>query len=354
MRRRVNESTQPFLEMPVFQNWDVVARGWYFACTSRELKRGKAKSFSLCGQHVVLFRGNDLGVRALDGFCPHMGTDLGIGTVKGNHIACRFHQWEFDGKGECRSIPCGETVPSTSRLQAYAVSEKYGAIWVFPDERADFPVPDFADLDGDDTIAVDGNAYGRTCHHHVTMINGIDVQHLRSVHGFDIAMDLEVEEQPGDTIEYRLDGVLPDRSIFERIVVRLFGKRYGYSMLYSAGTMGLLSMARGVRLFGRFTLPGLHMIFAYRPVRFGETLVQPIYITKRREGALGWVVQWFLIVLTKRFFLRLRDEDGEIYDNMRFNPASLLDIDEPVRLFIEKVNRLRPSMWSQGERENGE
>ena len=28
MRRHLNRPTQPFEEMPVFQNWDVVAEGW--------------------------------------------------------------------------------------------------------------------------------------------------------------------------------------------------------------------------------------------------------------------------------------------------------------------------------------
>ena len=348
MRRQTNESTQPFLGMPVFQSWDVVARGWYFSCLASSLKHGRAQSMNLCGQHVVLFRGEEGEVRALDGFCPHLGSDLGIGTVKGNHVVCRFHQWEFDGNGTCRRIPCGESAPSTARLQAYAVEEKYGAIWVFPDESAPFPVPDFPDLDGDEPFASPGSAYHRTCHHHVTMINGIDVQHLRSVHGFDIEMELEVVESAGDTIEYRLEGSLPEKTVFQRLIVGLFGKIYGYSMLYSAGTIGLLSMARGARLFGRFPLPGLHMIFAYRPLRFGETRVQPIYITKCRRGAAGWVVNRLLIFLTRCFFLRLRDEDGEIYDNMRFNPVSLLEIDEPVRLFIEKVNNLSPSVWSRG------
>lgn len=347
MRRRTNTGTQPFLEMPVFQNWNVVVKGWYFACPSRSLRRGEARSMNLCGQHVVLFRGEDGEVRALDGFCPPMGTDLGIGTVKGDRIVCRFHQWEFDGGGQCRRIPCGETVPSTARVQAYAVEEKYGSIWVFPDESADFPVPSFPDLDGDETVASHGSSYRRTCHHHVTMINGIDVQHLGSVHGFDLEMDLEVLERSRETIEFRLDGTLPEKTLLDRLMVRLFGNLYGYSMLYSAGTMGLLSMARGVRLFGRFPLPGLHMIFAYRPVRFGETVVQPIYVTRYRRGPDGKLIQWFLIFLTKCFFLRLRDEDGEIYDNMRFNPVSLLEIDQPVRLFIEKINQLSPSVWSR-------
>jgi hypothetical protein len=117
-------------------------------------------------------------------------------------------------------------------------------------------------------------------------------------------------------------------------------------MRYSAGTVGLLTILKQVRLFGRIPLPALHMVFAYRPLRFGETLVQPIYVTGKRRGVKGWLTDQLLLGLTRRAFYLLRDEDGKVYDNMRFNPVSLLRIDRPVQEFIEAVDRLVPSRWS--------
>jgi phenylpropionate dioxygenase-like ring-hydroxylating dioxygenase large terminal subunit len=75
----------------IFNNPDVVAKGWYFGCLSREVPMGKAKSIDLCNQRIVLFRGEDGAIRALDAYCPHLGTDLGIGRVEGNKIRCFFH-----------------------------------------------------------------------------------------------------------------------------------------------------------------------------------------------------------------------------------------------------------------------
>src|ERR1044071_4167565 len=86
MRRSRNARTQPFRPMPVFNNWDVVAKAWYVAMRSADLKTGQARSMDVCGQWIVLYRGEDGRVRALDGYCPHMGTDLGIGTVVGDRI----------------------------------------------------------------------------------------------------------------------------------------------------------------------------------------------------------------------------------------------------------------------------
>lgn len=45
----------------------------------------------------------------------------------------------------------------------------------------------------------------------------------------------------------------------------------------------------------------------------------------------------------------LRDEDGKIYDNIRFNPQVILTIDQPLVQYIQYVNQLEPSQWSQDE-----
>lgn len=352
MRRGQNANTQPFLEMPVFQNWEVVARAWYFACRSKDVRVGKAIGVDLCGQHLVLFRGADGRVRALDGFCPHLGTDLGIGSVKGNRIACFFHHWEFDGDGVCRNVPCGESAPPGACLQSYAIEEIYDGIWVFPDREPDFPMPAYDELDGLPLTVSYGKRYERSCHHHVTMINGIDPQHLRTVHDFDIDMEMDVHEDDGSgLIDYALVGHLPNGSFRERLLVRLVGDEYGYSMRYSAGTIGLLTMLQRVRLFGRFSLPALYMIFAYRPISFGRTLVQPIYLTRKWRGLWGRLIERTLLLMVKRLFYSLRSEDGMVYDNMRFNPAALLPMDRPIALFIKAINGLTPSVWSQSESE---
>ncbi len=45
----------------------------------------------------------------------------------------------------------------------------------------------------------------------------------------------------------------------------------------------------------------------------------------------------------------LRDEDGKVYDNMRFNSERLLPIDAPVVRYIAHVNKLPASVWSRRE-----
>ena len=72
----LNATTQPHTGLPVFGNWDIVAKGWYIACRSDQLPRGGLEAVEIRQQRLVVFRAEDGVTHALDAFCPHMGTDL--------------------------------------------------------------------------------------------------------------------------------------------------------------------------------------------------------------------------------------------------------------------------------------
>lgn len=342
-----NQNTQPTLSMPVFNNRSVVPEGWFFVCSSSDLKKEKAQGFQICGQELVLFRGQDNKVRALDAYCPHMGTHLGVGKVVGNEIRCFFHHWRFNENGKCTDIPCQKQIPEKAQLKAYAVLEKYDCIWIHPNSEITKKLADFPELKNCDLMTVLGKSYMRSCHHHVTMINGIDPQHLKTVHNLNIEMDLEIsEENDGRQIDISLSGNIPNTTWKEKITYWLLGPRYGYSMRYDHANNGLLTLMKDVVLFGTGPrLPTLHMIFAYRPVSATQTLVQPIYVTKKRSGLIGYWINRALIFLTKRAFFALQGEDGMVYENMRFFPKNLLSIDRPVAQYIQYVNKLPISPW---------
>lgn len=330
-------------QQSIFNNWQIIAKGWYIACPEHEIRQGQAKSLELCGQRIVVFRGRDGQVRALDAFCPHLGTDLGIGRVEGNWLRCVFHQWAFDGDGQCQHIPCQVEIPAWATLSAYATAEKYGFIWVYPEATAPESVPEFDELVGKAVITLPETAFERTCHHHICMMNGIDVQHLKTVHHLDIQMALSIHQHvSGTQIDFTLTGQLPQTTWRERLGRRLLGSRYEYSMRYAGGCIGLLTMMKQVKL-----LPPLHLIYAYTPVAVGRTRIQPIYVTEKRRGVIGLLISYCLLFLTRLLYFMLRDEDGQIYDNIQFRPNLLLPIDAPLAKYMAYVNRLAPSRWSQ-------
>jgi len=328
--------------MQSFNNWNIINKGWYIASPSQELSQGKAKSVEVCGQKIVIFRGEDGKVRALDAYCPHLGTDLGIGKVEGNLIRCAFHHWAFDETGFCQDIPCQSEIPSQAKLAAYATEEKYGFIWIYPDAKAPAGVVEFDKLKGKEIVSQADTVFTRNCHHHICMMNGIDAQHLKTIHHLDIKMELSLNQnQLGTQIDFTMRGEFPKTTLRERLGQRFLGSSYEYSMRYADGCIGLLTMMKNVRLF-----PPLYMIYAYTPIPTGKTLIQPIYVTEKRQGIIGYCFSQILLICTRLAYYMLRGEDGEIYDNIRFNPQGIISIDAPLVEYMQYVNRLEPSKWS--------
>ncbi|MGD1949222.1 MAG: Rieske 2Fe-2S domain-containing protein [Leptolyngbyaceae cyanobacterium] len=328
----------------IFNNWDIVAKGWYLVTASKDIPKESVKSFDICGQRIVIFRGQDGKVRALDAYCPHMGTDLGIGSVDGDQVRCFFHHWAFDGEGDCQDIPCQDHIPAGAALQAYATEEKYGFIWVYPNTVAPTAVAEFDELKGHELAVVADSPLTRKCHHHICMINGIDVQHLQTVHHLPVNLELSLQ-QAGEQIDFTLSGEFLNTNWRERLGRTILGPRYAYSMRYAHGCLGLLTMMKEVRW-----IPQLYMLYAYRPACSDgakETFIQPIYVTKKRPGLLGWVMTHLLLWLTRLSYYALRGEDGMIYDNIRFSTERLLPVDAPIARYVKYVNGLVPSSWSR-------
>jgi phenylpropionate dioxygenase-like ring-hydroxylating dioxygenase large terminal subunit len=354
MNRTLNSGTQPFTQQEVFNNWEVATLGWYCLGPSSDINLGKVKAYELCGQRVVIFRGCDGTLRALDSFCPHMGTDLAIGRVEGNEIRCFFHHWKFNGTGECTDIPCGEKAPSRARLESYDVREKYGFVWIWPEAKAAGPVPEFPELEGQEVYALGGRSYERPAHPSVTMINGLDAQHLRTVHRLPIVMNLITRDEAGGRImEFRMQGDLPAASRSQAVTAKILGGRYAYTMRYVDATIGLLRTLEDVRWLGRWQAEPTRMIFAYTPIEPGRSRVQPIYIARKPSDLIGRLTASTKLAAMAFGFLWLRDEDGKIYDNIRFQPNALLKIDQGVARFIQYVNRLTPSRWKPARPSSG-
>lgn len=348
MNRHTNSSTQPLLEFPVFNNWSAVAEGWYLLGDAKELKKQCVKGYDLCGQRVVVFRDETGSLAALDAFCPHMGTDLSIGKVVGQELQCFFHHWRFNAHGKNTAIPCGEPSPEGARLQSYAVEEKLGFLWIYPAAKAPFSVPEYPSFEGRSVLTARGPVISRHVHPHVSMINGIDAQHLATVHKVEMKMDIHAEESDeGRVITYQLQGDIPSGKWTLRLMRWVLGGRYGYSMRYVQGTVGLLTVMENVRWFGRWPATPLRMIFAYTPDQSGVSITRCIYLSEREPGLLGGIRARIRLGLMWLGFQVLRHDDGQVYENIRFNPRSLLKVDKNVSRFIAFINRLPLSLWSR-------
>ncbi|MBU3671988.1 MAG: aromatic ring-hydroxylating dioxygenase subunit alpha [Sinobacteraceae bacterium] len=126
-----------------------VTRNWYVGAISAEL-RDRPLGRMICGRRIVFFRNPDGRVQALAATCPHRGADLARGKVVGDSVECPFHGLRFNGGGACTRIPSQDSeapIPRALRVPSYAVIEKAGFVWVWP-EPGDTPtcepeVPEF-------------------------------------------------------------------------------------------------------------------------------------------------------------------------------------------------------------------
>lgn len=75
-----------------------MANGWFRVCSSDDIKVNQIYYFDLNSYNIVIFRGEDKNIYAVDAYCTHMGANLIDGHVSNNCIVCPFHNWKFEGK----------------------------------------------------------------------------------------------------------------------------------------------------------------------------------------------------------------------------------------------------------------
>ena len=81
------------------------ARGWHCLGLISRFRDGGPHAVEAFGTKLVVFRDSAGELHVLDAYCRHMGGDLTMGTVKGDQVACPFHDWRWGGDGRCASIP---------------------------------------------------------------------------------------------------------------------------------------------------------------------------------------------------------------------------------------------------------
>ncbi len=351
----LNQTTQPIRELKTFNNWDVVPKGWYAAYKSKDLKTKKPITKKICGHQVVLFRTESGEAKCLDAFCPHMGMNLAKeGKVIGEDIRCFFHHWKFNGDGDCTDIPCvhGKSTSSMvkrAKTMAYPVEEKYGYVWVFSDPVATHPVFEIPELEGQEVMFTHLEPFNRVAHPHITMMNSIDEQHMRTVHKLSVKLNVE-HWTKGKRFFIGFNGPVLTDTFIGKCHKFFFGDSYRSSVLFEDGNLGLLTTGIDIKFLNRWKIPTGYFIFSHTFIEKGKNQVIPIIVTPRRKGITGFLFSWAYLRLNKICMKYLAHQDGKIiYGNLRFRQDGLLPgIDGPTAKWISFVNKeIEPSIWSK-------
>ncbi|MET7896564.1 Rieske 2Fe-2S domain-containing protein [Streptomyces mirabilis] len=117
------------------------ARGWHCLGLASSFRDGRPHSVEAFGTKLVVFADSQGTLRVLDAYCRHMGGDLSRGEVKGDEVACPFHDWRWGGDGRCKQIPYAKRVPLRARTRAWHVLERNQQLFVWHDHEGNPPDP---------------------------------------------------------------------------------------------------------------------------------------------------------------------------------------------------------------------
>ena len=179
---------------------------WYVAGFPEEI-REKPFSRKMLNESVLMYRGSDGRVTAMDNRCPHRMAPLDAGEVKDDIIRCAYHGLRFNREGVCVHLPDGGAAPPRAKLKVYPVLERHGLVWIWMGDPAladATALPDFAYLDSAEFGWWNGYLYAKA-NFQLLVDNLLDLSHGEFLHPL-LASDgwtgrnKQTISQTGDTI----------------------------------------------------------------------------------------------------------------------------------------------------------
>jgi len=120
---------------------DRYARGWHCLGPVKDFQDGKPHSIHAFGAKLVVFADSQGELHVLDAYCRHMGGDLSRGEIKGDAVACPFHDWRWGGDGRCKLVPYSKRTPRVARTQSFPTDVRGGLLFMYNDPEGN-PPPD--------------------------------------------------------------------------------------------------------------------------------------------------------------------------------------------------------------------
>jgi phenylpropionate dioxygenase-like ring-hydroxylating dioxygenase large terminal subunit len=155
---------------------------WFAVAWSREVEPGRLLARRLMGRDVVLWR-SPQAIHCWRDLCIHRGAQLSLGRLRGDHLVCPYHAWEYNSAGQCVLIPSqpGQPPPAKARAQTYHARERYGIVWVCLGEPLS-DLPEFAYGDDPAFRLILAGPYSFRAKGPRVIENLFDVAHLGFVH----------------------------------------------------------------------------------------------------------------------------------------------------------------------------
>ena len=136
-------------------DWKALAPFWYPIAFSHEVT-DRPFATKLVDERLVLFRHSDSSIVAARDLCLHRSVPLSLGWVENDELQCKYHGVGYDKSAQCTRIPAqaDAAIPDRLKLTAYAVTERYGLVWVRLVDNGGVHVPYFQEWNDPDYIQV--------------------------------------------------------------------------------------------------------------------------------------------------------------------------------------------------------
>jgi nitrite reductase/ring-hydroxylating ferredoxin subunit len=291
-------------------------QSWFPLALAREIVPGRVTGRDFLGTRVVLYRDAAGNALVQSAFCPHLGADLSVGQVVDGQIRCAYHHWRFDGAGACVDIPTGDKIPPGARIWTYPSAEAWGLIWAFNGQAPLFGVPRIPGaVEG--KLAYETRFRGvRAIEPWVGVSNGIDFQHLRTLHGLP-AREPEMVHVGEHSIEYRVESP---------------------AFLQHGLITGVNTFSQHLDIGGE----DMFMLFSGAPMAHGKTMSFYVYgVRDAHERASAVPAK---LAALRQLVERLLAEDAPVLDTIRFRTGVLVASDRYLARFFKYVREFPRAM----------
>jgi nitrite reductase/ring-hydroxylating ferredoxin subunit len=280
---------------------------WYPLGLTSEFPAGQVAGRDFLGTRVVLYRDAAGKIVVHSAWCPHLGADLSVGSLVDGQLCCAYHHWRFDAAGACVHIPAGDKIPPGAKIATLPSAEAWGLVWVFNGAAPSFGPPQIPGVGGEDLVVETYRRGTRNIDPWVAVSNGVDFQHLRTLHGFPGALTPETLTIDDHSIEYNVGGG-------------------GYSR------HGRIS---GTNCFAQYLKIGgneMFMLFAGCSVAAGKSIGYHVIGVR---GGMPAPEQQAKLAGLKQFVDKLYAEDAAVLDTIRFRKGVLVASDRHLARFLK-------------------
>jgi 5,5'-dehydrodivanillate O-demethylase len=184
---------------------ELLRRYWHPVAIVKEVPdENPVKFVRILGEDLVLFNDKSGNVGLLADRCSHRGASLSYGRVEERGIACPYHGWLYDTKGNCLETPAepaGSNFACTVKHKAYPTRKFAGFYWGY---LGPLPAPVIPKYDV--WARTDGWHWIRAlprldCNWLQAMENSVDTTHLHILHQELVTRGLTVRGTTRGTID---------------------------------------------------------------------------------------------------------------------------------------------------------